>query len=332
MKNSSLNEKSSDSRATGTMLLDDNNWSVWKFRMLAYVRAKGLMSILTGTMNEDSFRKEKSFYEKFSSNSKKENPKKIQLIEKSNDDSQAQDYFDIKEKEEHFEGFTLSTFQDADSLLFYKIISAIKETILHEFINLDQPSSYLLWVKLQKRFESQSTASVRQLLNQLLNIKQGNRSVPIYVANSQEISIRLKTIVEENRLNIIDILTTHQLISGLDQKFNLFKESMLSDDNNLLDLNKCISKIMDRSERLQLENKQSQSSNQIAVLQVSSNVPPQLICNYCHRSGHIEANCYKKHPDKRPLSTGGSKDGSTKTMPGLTQPISKKNFKKIQQL
>ena len=37
-------------------------------------------------------------------------------------------------------------------------------------------------------------------------------------------------------------------------------------------------------DRLQLENKQSQSSNQIAVLQVSSNVPPQLICNYCHRS------------------------------------------------
>ena len=137
MKNSSLNEKSSDTRATGTLLLDDNNWSVWKFRMLAYVRAKGLMAILTGVITEDSFKKGKSLFENFSSNTKKENPKKIQLIEKSNDDAQAQDYFDMKVKEEHFEGFTLSTFQDADSLLFYKIIWAIKETILHEFINLD---------------------------------------------------------------------------------------------------------------------------------------------------------------------------------------------------
>ena len=109
-------------------------------------------------------------------------------------------------------------------------------------------------------------------------MKQGNLATGIYVASIEEITGRLTRITYENDYNIINILASNQMIMGLDPKFNLFKESMLADDANLLDLKLCGKKILERSERLQLDNKSNTVKSSGTALQVTSR--NEIICNY----------------------------------------------------
>ena len=218
------------------------------------------------------------------------------------------------------------------------MVSTINDSILNEFVNATSGNAFELWEILLSKFESQSTANVRQLLTSLLNMKQGNLATGVYVANAEEIASRLTRIVYDNNYNIIAILASYQMINGLDSRFNLFKESMLADDANIMDSKLCGRKILERSERLQLDTKSNLVKSSGTALQVTSR--NDLICNYCKKKNHTEDNCFIKFPEKRTVSgvplpkTVNNKVTTSHNyvLPPTGQPISKKTIKKISQL
>ncbi len=40
---------------------------------------------------------------------------------------------------------------------------------------------------------------------------------------------------------------------------------------------------------------------------------PSATCDHCHKAGHVEANCWKKYPDKRPQRQQGSRNAKNQT-------------------
>ena len=320
-------------------ILNDTNWPIWKMRTMAYASAHKWEKILDGSINSRSF-KQFNLNKHEKSNIKNEEDNDIKLEEEA-----AENYEDEKSKSKDTKivkvyGLTFDQFDEGNRFLYYRLISTIQESILNEFINTNSGNAYDLWKILLTKFESQSTANVRQLLSNLLNMKQGNLATGIYVASIEEIAGRLTRITYENDYNIIGILASNQMIMGLDPKFNLFKESMLADDANLLDLKLCGKKILERSERLQLDNKSNTVKSSGTALQVTSR--NEIICNYCKKKNHTEENCFIKFPEKRPVSGAPVNNKVTTNnhvassnnyvLPPTGQPMSKKSIKKISQL
>ena len=320
-------------------MLNETNWALWKMKTVAFARAHKWEKILDGSLRASHFKR------KLNSSIKEE-----ELDLKSNDDGDEEiesndinDKLNDKSKDKVTEvitihGFTIDKFEEGNRYLSYRLVSTINDSILNEFVNATSGNAFELWEILLSKFESQSTANVRQLLTSLLNMKQGNLATGVYVANAEEIASRLTRIVYDNNYNIIAILASYQMINGLDSRFNLFKESMLADDANIMDSKLCGRKILERSERLQLDIKSNVVKSSGTALQVTSR--NDLICNYCKKKNHTEENCFLKFPEKRPLSgvplpkTVNNKVTTSHNyvLPPTGQPISKKTIKKISQL
>jgi len=206
-------------------ILDESNWSIWKLKTLAYARAYKLDKILDKNYGISAVNFVSSIKNTISDTTSDSNQKRSMNLIKTDSGT-------VNE----IHGFTLEKFHEGNNTLFLRLITTIKDNILGEFINIHSGSALDLWNELLHKYESESTANIRQLLSTVLSMKQGNKPVGIYMAQMLDLCRRLSQIVSDTGANIVEILTTNQMIIDLDSKFNLFKESMLSDDKNLMDI------------------------------------------------------------------------------------------------
>ena len=142
-------------------ILNDTNWPIWKMRTMAYASAHKWEKILDGSINSRSFKQfNLNKFEK--SNITNEEDNDIKLEEEA-----AENYEDEKSKSKDTKivkvyGLTFDQFDEGNRFLYYRLISTIQESILNEFINTNSGNAYDLWKILLTKFESQSTANVRQ--------------------------------------------------------------------------------------------------------------------------------------------------------------------------
>ena len=322
----------SDSNKVPICMLDETNWSIWKVKTLAYARANKIAKLLDKNIGLSTSR----FKSKVKYFNHKNTIADTEKVESTTEE--------LESKIDIVEGFTLEKFNESNDLLFLRLITTIKDSILYEFININTGSALELWEELLHKYESEPTANARQLLSNILNMKKGSKTVGVYMAQMLDLCRRLERIVDETGINIIEVLTTNQMVIGLDSKFNLFKETILSDDANLMDIRACMKIISTRSERLQLDSIKGIISNNnltsgTALQVVTSNKNDR--CNHCHKSGHLEVNCYHKYPEKKPGYNFNNNNNNHKEISKLplntnqsvvNQMKPKKNFKKVNRI
>jgi len=288
---------------------DGQNWPIYKYKIQAYADSKDMLGILKGTLTLQKFEEaEEQSQDQFlvrqlkSVKVSKETSKSEDENEKDEKDVQQKiDNVDSDDEEIAIEGFTKSGFIKANKHLFHIITGTIKD--LNGFLDIAIGNTLGIWNRLLSMHESQSQASIKQMLATLIEIKQNGKPVNEFVSDVTVLANRLKASVKEQKVDILDVLTKMQLINGLDSKYDTFKEHMFLEESYTVD--KCKAKIIETVERLNINHKYEKPSGSIAM-QVGEK-SSDMICNYCHKKGHIEKNCFLKFPELNKKSNNNSK-------------------------
>ena len=203
------------------------------------------------------------------------------------------------------DGLTRKQFIEGNSQLFYRMITTMNDVQLAEFINVKEDDTFGLWSRLLDKHESQSKANVRQMLLALLNMKQEQKPIGLFIANLEELAVRVEVTVADNAINVIQLLAMMQLIHGMNEKYSQFKYALTLDDR-MSTFAACKDKVLEQLEREELENKYHDQRNQ-TVLQVKLDGKETRSCNHCKKIGHLEKNCWIKHPELNTRTNSSSK-------------------------
>lgn len=189
-----------------------------------------------------------------------------------------------------------------NTLYSYLIGTQSPET-LATVIDCAEGDARAVWVRLLQQYESTSKASLKHLIFQLVESRQGAKSTAEFVSTLMELRRRVEEIANRSPgISILDELTTMVMIQGLPRKFEAVKSQLLMYDH--LSLSKCKRHILHASEIITL----SESERSIGELALRAE---SRTCNFCNKPGHIESRCFTKYPELRkknstdPKSNGG---------------------------
>ncbi|EFP86943.1 uncharacterized protein PGTG_12684 [Puccinia graminis f. sp. tritici CRL 75-36-700-3] len=182
----------------------------------------------------------------------------------------------------------------------------------------DEFNGYKLWQLLKQKYAGNDLTSRTTALKKYLAIKYDSFSsfLPLVRSANQKIVL--------SKLALDDQVKTILMLDKLPQEFHLFKTN-ISMNFETEPFDQVLKKLEDFAAQNQLNEIKKSSvssiSSQATMFTQSSN--PEITCPHCKRgfracshcfkSGHTEANCFQKHPDKRKLNpvASSSKQQST---------------------
>ena len=80
---------------------------------------------------------------------------------------------------------------------------------------------------LQSIYEPQTRAAVKQLLKQLLTLKQHGRDMAVYVTDIVDVATKLDAALKETKLDLSELLKILVLLDGLDPEHALLREQLV---------------------------------------------------------------------------------------------------------
>lgn len=151
----------------------------------------------------------------------------------------------------------------------------------------------LTWQALVNHFESQSRASIKQLLTRLVKLKQTGSCLQ-FVDELQIIRAQLEAalrVMEAKKISLLDLLCQMVLLDGVDGSFSDIVNILVVDDT--LTFQHCRDRILITAERLRLGNDIDPSP----IVAMKTSTAPT--CSHCGKSGHLVNKCFKLHPHLR---------------------------------
>jgi hypothetical protein len=249
-----------------------DNWSDYKLKTLAYALKKKAFRIIEGTElapNHASLSTTAGFDEAI--------------------------YKKIKED-----------FEDRSNDMYCYIINTQSQSNTHLVRDAIFGDARDAWNKLLNFYESQSKASIKQLTYQLVEMKQGSKSVAEFVSDLFTTRNRLDEALKAKNVPLIDIITMMVMIQGLNPKYDSLKQNLFLDDT--LTVNSCKEKLIENTERINMESTEpvavALKVNQ-GVNHKNKNTKKQTYapCPTCGLTNHPEDKCFVKYPHLKKTST-----------------------------
>ena len=226
---------------------------------------------------------------------------------------------------------------DALKVLAYKATALIKLSLedgpLLQTRFIDNP--FILWTTLRNLYETKGFSSEfiisKDLINTTLNSCKGNLEAYINSFKRSVNSLESRNITLPNKFLIALLL--NNLNKDYDYVVAIITQTIRVDHTTNYTLDNIISQLLDESRRLQSlknrgynnnsynnsyntstknkstsNNKNSGYANDIEMsMQTNNNKSKNSKCSYCKRKGHLESNCYKKHPNLRPNNNNNTR-------------------------
>lgn len=157
------------------------------------------------------------------------------------------------------------------------------------------------WNSLLSFYESQTRASIKQISNKLINLKQDG-TVAQFVHEVTQTAEQLKRAIKDRNIDLLDILVAGILLDGLQPEFKVIATSLMLDDD--LTIEDCKRKLLDAAERMKYDASSADSAHSSIALKVSP-----IICPGCKKvnPSHTPDRCYTLHPELRPQKKGEAK-------------------------
>jgi hypothetical protein len=196
-------------------LYDGSNWSGYRMRMSGYAGKKKLLKILDGTTSPAIINADQTTT----------NAEKLLLIE---------------------------AYDTGNMDLYAKLVETIQDD--GGIVDIKIGDGRAIWLYLLSVHESNSRASVKQLVRHLGELRQGSRTVKDFLAEVAVTRNRIDSALIVNGLAIIDVLHSMAQIQGLDPKYEMLKNHLFLDDT--LTPAACKAKIIETTERMDMEQRE----------------------------------------------------------------------------
>ena len=172
-----------------------------------------------------------------------------------------------------------------------------------------------IWKKLEEVYEPKTRTALNQLARRFheLKYREGAETMQEFVNRAQQIVDQLA----EHGYKMSELDVTSVLLNSLPESYSTIV-SILEDKEDL-STNAVISKILDEArKRTAIDGAQpstaftSQGGKRLQNQIKKSN--SNLKCTYCNGTRHVEADCWLKHPEKRPAKMQTSKSKAQKSI------------------
>ena len=296
-----MNNKSSDSTFGPKFILDENNWSSYKYHAETYAYKIEADDIIDGTEAEPAKIKSSA------------DPKEVAQYE--ND---------------------LKTFQDKCRKMYYYIRVTQSEATRIHLVNIPKNDARGAWKALCDYYESSSMASIKQLLTKLVRLKQ-TTSVPMFLDELGRLKGQIKTAVAEKKQDVMDVLSQMVLLDGLKPEFDAVKQILFLDDSLTFEL--CKQRVLETAERLKIEQDETGAAlsySQALRSQASDHVKTAAVaahpesCPHCNKRWHPAEKCWTLHPDLKAKHFGRANRASGGATDPLDEGLGKPNAWRVQ--
>jgi hypothetical protein len=136
--------------------------------------------------------------------------------------------------------------------LYFYLINTQSEQFGYLLRDCTPGDAKAAWSLLLSFFESKTRASIKQLAQQLLDMKQGSKTVPEFLGDLFQTKSRLDSALEARETDLSEVLTMMVAVQGLGSKYDVLKQNLFLDDN--LTLESCRDKILESTERINMES------------------------------------------------------------------------------
>jgi hypothetical protein len=222
----------------------------------------------------------------------------------------------------------LATIYDDKKRILYSYLSTTQSatTMIH-IQEVDPSDVALCWKNLTDHFESQSKASIKQMVSKLTTMQQTDYpSVTEFVHDVAHRLTALKRAIKEQKVELMEVLGCAVLVDGLSGDYTSIATHLLLSDSLKFDDLKL--KVLEYGERLKFERLDDVADLTMGALALkvshkSGSIPDSngwltepAICTGCGKlTKHTEAICFQKHPHLRP-NQGAAK--SVRSSAGLS--------------
>lgn len=151
------------------------------------------------------------------------------------------------------------------------------------------------WSSLLAFFESKTKASIKQLSNRLISMKQTG-TVAQFIHDVSQSAEQLRQALKDRKVDLLDILVGGILLDGLSQEYAIISTTLLLDDD--LSIEDCKRKLLEASERKKFEDESEYTNDYAIALKVFKRPP----CPGCKKTNpnHPVDRCYVLHPELKP--------------------------------
>jgi len=181
----------------------------------------------------------------------------------------------------------------ADRLVTFYITSTQTDATRHILLGMPVAPGVatLLYKKLSDHNTGIAKTNIIELVDNLLAFEQST-GLQEFISEITYKKNQLTKAITESKLNIVDVLACKVL---LDRTAAIYKPitNAIKVGSDSDDFEKCKTKLLEMG--LPME-RASKGTGDMAYSAAASNGQ----CNYCHKKGHTEDQCYSKHPDKIP--------------------------------
>ena len=237
-------------------LYDGTNWSGYRMRMSGYAGKKKLLKILDGKISPATI-----------AAGEETAAEKVVLLE---------------------------AYETGNMELYSKLVETIKDD--GDIVDIAIGDGRAVWLYLLSVHESNSRASVKQLVRHLGELRQGTRTVKDFLAEVAVTRNRIESALLATGVQIIDVLHSMAQIQGLDSRYDMLKNHLFLDDT--LTPTACKAKIIEATERMDMEQREvPQMALKVTSPPVSAN--SVLTCSYCKKTDQSEPRCFVAHPELR---------------------------------
>lgn len=188
------------------------------------------------------------------------------------------------DKKEHAE------FVERQQQLYFYLISTQSSETLATLADITEGDSLAIWTRLLQQYESTTKASLKQLMFQLVDLRQGNKSAAEFVSTVLQLKRRIKEITTSSRTDVLDVICMMSLIQGLPQNMSILKSQLFLDEN--LTLERATRSILDYTELKRIDS--GPTVNRV------KNAKSKEFCAHCKKAGHSLEKCFIAHPELRP--------------------------------
>ena len=222
--------------------------------------------------------------------------------------SDMRDILDGKVTEEDFEDSEDETEKEAfltkRNYLYSYLVNTQSPETLATVVDVEEGDARGVWERLLRQYESSTKASLKNLIGQLVEMKQGSKPVAEFVSAVMGMKRRIEDIATQNNINIMDELSMMVLIQGLPNSMNVLKSQLSLDDT--LTLDKCRRQIVDSTELLTLKKSEG------IALRTNSKDKKEKKCDHKNHPGGPDQ-CWILHPELRPKNKKNKKLGRSNT-------------------
>jgi Integrase core domain len=200
-------------------------------------------------------------------------------------------------------------FDKLNEQLFHHIFATMKSAQQQLLRTVPLGDGQAAYKHLQTIYEPQTRAAVKQLLKQLLTLKQNGREMAVFVTDIVDVSTKLNAALKETKISIEELLKILVLLDGLDPEHALLREQLLLDDKISFELasQNCIT-------RAEIHSYERDDLNTASAKAARSG---ESYCPKCFevkgkKFNHTVDKCYLLHPELKPKNGNGGRRGNGK--------------------